>query len=444
MCLGPVRRHRPVNVVKKIDLLTLGDELLLGLRQNAHLNYLGGEFARHGLPPRRNLVIRDDPAEIEAAFREMWASADVIVTTGGLGPTSDDNTRESVARVLDLPLEFDPEAEAAILARFQRTGRRITDLDRKQCYRPRGSQLLRNRFGTAPGIYLEKDGKILVMLPGPTNELRPMFEFEALPRLQAAGILTTDEVYVQLRTAGVPELQVEQRVQPIAARHPGLGLAFCAHQGLVDVRIAAGTRDFGPEQLKAIGREMREALGPDFVCFGRTPLAQVVLDELRSRPATLAVAESCTGGLLANAFTDIPGASKIFLGGVVSYSNDAKVGLLDVPESILDQHGAVSAEAAVAMVTGVAEHLGADYALSVTGLAGPDGGTATLPVGTVFLGYSSPCGAWSRKLFITGDRLTVKARAVNAALDWMRRKLLKYKAEDLLAASTKSGNQSPL
>ncbi len=420
--------------MKILDLLTLGDELLLGLRQNAHLHYLGGEFARHGLPPRRNLVVRDEPADIEAAFRDAWASADIIITTGGLGPTSDDNTRETIARVLGLPLEFDAEAEAAIVARFQRTGRRITDLDRKQCYRPRGSQLLRNRFGTAPGIYLEKDGKILVMLPGPTNELRPMFEFEALPRLQAAGVLTAGEAYLQLRTAGTPELQVAQRIQPIVDRNPGLGLAYCAHQGNVDVRIASGARGFSPAQIKTIGQEMREALGEDFVCYGRATLAEIVLEELRARPATLAVAESCTGGLLANAFTDVPGASKIFLGGVVSYSNDAKVGLLDVPESILDQHGAVSAETAVAMVTGVAERLGADYALSVTGFAGPDGGTSALPVGTVFLGYSSPNGAWSRKLFFTGDRLTIKARAVNAGLDWMRRKLHKYKVEDLLAA----------
>ena len=344
-----VRRHPPPISVKKLDLLTLGDELLLGLRQNAHLDYLGGEFARHGLPVRRNIVVGDASADIETAFRDAWQSADVVVTTGGLGPTSDDNTREAVARVLDLPLEYDSTVEAAIAVRFQRTGRTVTDLDRKQCYRPRGSQPLRNRFGTAPGIYLEKDGKILVMLPGPANELRPMFEGEVLPRLQAAGILQPGDAYLQLRTAGVPELHVEQRIRPVVDAHPGLGLAFCAHQGLVDVRIAPGARDYGPAQLAAIGEEMRAALGDDFVCFGHALLAQVVLEELRARKATLAIAESCTGGLLANTLTDIPGASKILLGGVVSYTDDAKVQLLDVPESLLEQHGAVSAETAVAM-----------------------------------------------------------------------------------------------
>jgi len=419
--------------VKKLDLLTLGDELLLGLRPNAHLDYLGGEFARHGLPLRRNIVVGDAPADIEAAFRDAWQSADVIVTTGGLGPTSDDNTREAIAQVLGLPLEFDPAVEAAIVERFARSGRRINDLDRKQCYRPRGAQPLRNRAGTAPGIYLEKDGKILVMLPGPANELWPMFESEVLPRLQTAGVLSSGEAYLQLRTAGVPELHVEQRIRPIVDKYPGLGLAFCAHQGVVDVRIAPAARDFGPTQLQAIGDEMSAALGEDFVCFGHATLAQVVLDELRARAATLAVAESCTGGLLASALTDIPGASKIFLGGVVSYTDDAKLQMLDVPESLLDQHGPVSAETAVAMVTGAAERFGADYALSVTGLAGPEGGTKELPVGTVFLGYSSPVGAWSRKMFFSGDRLTVKARTVNAALDWMRRKLLKYKVAELHA-----------
>ena len=420
--------------MKKLDLLTLGDELLLGLRTNAHLDFLGGEFARHGLPLRRNLVVRDEPADIEAAFRDCWQTADIVVTTGGLGPTSDDNTREAVARVLGLPLEFDPAAEAAILQRFQRAQRAMTIDDRKQCYRPRGAQLLRNRFGTAPGIYLEHAGKILVMLPGPSNELRPMFEFEVLPRLLEAGVLLPGDAYLQIRTAGVPEIHVEQRIRPVVDQYPGLGLAFCAHQGQVDVRIAPGARDLGPAQLKAIGQELRVALGEDFVCFGHATLAQVVLDELRSREASLAIAESCTGGLLASAFTDIPGASDIFLGGVVSYTNDAKVQLLDVPESLLEQHGAVSAETAVAMATGAAEKFGADYALSVTGLAGPGGGTPELPVGTVHLGYLSPNGAWSRQVLYSGDRLTIKARAVHGALDWMRRKLLKYKVEDLLAA----------
>jgi nicotinamide-nucleotide amidase len=426
--------------VKKLDLLTLGDELLLGLRANSHLDYLGGEFARHGLPLRRNLVVRDEPADIEAAFRDCWQSADIVVTTGGLGPTSDDNTREAIARVLGLPLELDPAAEAAISERFLRAHRTMTDDDRKQCYRPRGAQLLPNRHGTAPGIYLEKDGKILVMLPGPTNELRPMFVNEVLPHLQEAGALQSSEAYLQLRTAGVPEIQVEQRIRPIVNKYPGLGLAFCAHQGQVDVRIAPGARDFGPGELKAIGQEMRAVLDEDFVCFGHMTLAEVVLEELHARGATLALAESCTGGLLANAFTDIPGASEIFLGSVVSYSNDAKVQLLDVPEIILAQHGAVSAETALAMATGAAERIGADYALSITGLAGPTGGTAELPVGTVFLGYTSPNGAWSRKVHYSGDRLTVKARAVHGAIDWMRRKLLKYQAVDLLAASAGSSS----
>jgi nicotinamide-nucleotide amidase len=414
----------------------LGDELLLGLRQNTHLYYLGGEFARHGLPVRRNLVVRDAPEEIEKAFRECWSSADVVITTGGLGPTSDDNTREAVAKVLGVPLEFDPAAEAAIVERFARVGRRITDLDRKQCYRLRGAQFLRNHFGTAPGMFFEKAGKILVMLPGPANELRPMFENEARPLLQEAGILQTGEAYLQIRTASLPEIQVERRIRPVVDKYPGLGLAFCAHQGQVDVRIAPAARDFGPAQLKAIGQELRTVLNEDFVCFGHTTLAEVVLDELRARDATLALAESCTGGLLASVLTDIPGASQTFLGGVVSYTNDAKVQMLDVPESLLDQHGAVSAEAAVAMVAGAAERFGSDYALSVTGFAGPDGGTAEAPVGTVFFGYSSPVGVWSRKMVFSGDRLTIKSRAVHGALDWMRRKLLKYMVEDLLAATT--------
>ncbi|MGA2051679.1 MAG: competence/damage-inducible protein A [Opitutales bacterium] len=422
--------------MNKVDLLTSGDELLLGIRDNGHLQHLGAELARHGLPLNRNLVVRDEPAEIEAAFREAWQGADIVITTGGLGPTSDDNTREAVAKVLGLPLEFDAAVEAAIRERFARMNRRLAENDRKQCYRPRGSELLRNPHGTAPGIFLQKDGKVLVMLPGPVNELKPMFENEVLPRLRSIGALTAEQAYLQLRTCGVGESLVEERIRPVIAQHPGVGVAYCAHQGMVDVRIASGGRNFTRDELKVIARELREVLGEDFVCCGENSLAKVVLDELRAREATLAVAESCTGGLLANAFTDVPGASKIFAGGVVSYTNDAKVQLLDVPEDLLMQHGAVSAEAAVAMVTGVAERFGADYALSVTGFAGPEGGTEKTPVGTIFLGYSSPVGVWSRRVaYPASNRLTVKARAVTSALDWMRRKLLRFKVEDLLAAN---------
>jgi nicotinamide-nucleotide amidase len=265
---------------------------------------------------------------------------------------------------------------------------------------------------------------VLIMLPGLPNELQPMFTEQVVPRLARLGLLSESEVYVQIRTAGVGESLLETRFQPIFDRYPALSIAYCAHQGQVDCRISSPDQTYGMEKLRGIAQECAALLGDDFVCYGHDSLAKVVADQLREAGRTLAVAESCTGGLLANSFTDICGASKFFQGGIVSYSNDSKMLLLDCPECLLSQHGAVSAECAVAMATGVAEQLGADYGVAITGFAGPTGGAGENPVGTIFLGIHAPGGDWSRKLGYPGPRCTVKERSVTAAIDWLRREIL--------------------
>lgn len=414
-----------------VEIINFGDELLVGIRENAHLSYLGEQLARRGVRIRRNQVINDAPDEIHAAFQSAWDNADVIITTGGLGPTADDLTRESIADALGLELVYDPNIAAAIERYFARLGRPVTDRQRKQCYRFKEGIVLSNDRGTAPGlIYKSADGKILIMLPGPTHEMRPMFEQQVVPYLESEGIFSPGAGFLQVRTAGVGESVVEERLEPLFARHPGLSMAFCVHQGIVDVRLESPEGSICLEGLRKIGCEARRILGDDFVCFGDATLAEVVFRDLRALDRTLAVAESCTGGMLCDAFTDIPGASKVFTGGVVCYNNDAKIGMVDVPEIILDQHGAVSAETAIAMATGVAERFSADYGLSITGFAGPGGGNAANPVGTIYMGYHSPVGVWGNRVRYTGERLDVKARAVNAALDWMRRKFLENKVEE--------------
>ena len=414
-----------------VEIINFGDELLVGIRENAHLSYLGEQLARRGVRIRRNQVINDAPDEIHAAFQSAWDNADVIITTGGLGPTVDDLTRESIADALGLELVYDPNIAAAIERYFARLGRPVTDRQRKQCYRFKEGIVLSNDRGTAPGlIYKSADGKILIMLPGPTHEMRPMFEQQVVPYLESEGIFSPGAGFLQVRTAGVGESVVEERLEPLLARHPGLSMAFCVHQGIVDVRLESPGGSICLEGLRKIGCEARRILGDDFVCFGDATLAEVVFRDLRALDRTLAVAESCTGGMLCDAFTDIPGASKVFTGGVVCYNNDAKIGMVDVPEIILDQHGAVSAETAIAMATGVAERFSADYGLSITGFAGPGGGNAANPVGTIYMGYHSPVGVWGNRVRYTGERLDVKARAVNAALDWMRRKFLEHKVEE--------------
>ncbi|MGA3007684.1 MAG: CinA family nicotinamide mononucleotide deamidase-related protein, partial [Opitutaceae bacterium] len=332
---------------QRFELLTLGDELLLGLTANGHLEFIGAQLSRRGVTLLRNVTLTDDAAAITEQFRESWARSDVVITTGGLGPTCDDRTRESVAEVLGQKLVFDPAIEQAIIERFAKFGRKMTPNNLKQAQRPERAQVLANANGTAPGLWIEQDGKIVCLLPGPPNEMQPMFTEQVLPRLAQRGLLLEREAYVQIRTAGIGESALETKLQPIFERHgEALGIAFCAHVGHVDCRLGSPAGKLSFDELQAVADDCARLLREDFVCFGHDSLGKVCADLLRAQEKTLAVAEAATGGLLANAFTDICGAAKFFAGGCVCCSNDAKTQLLDVPECLLQQHGAVSAEIA--------------------------------------------------------------------------------------------------
>lgn len=409
----------------RFELLTLGDELLLGLTSNSHLTWIGGELGRRGVLLQRNVTVTDEAPAIAAQLRESWEKADVIITTGGLGPTCDDRTRDVVAEVLGQKLVFEPKIEEAIRARFAKFNRTPTANNLKQAYRFERGDVLPNANGTAPGLWVEQDGKILVMLPGPPNELRPMFTEQVVPRLAALGKISDHEAYIQIRSVGVGESALETMLEPTFARYPGLGIAFCAHQGQVDCRVSSPDNRYSMERLRAIADECAALLGDNLMCFGHDSLAQVVADQLRAQGRTLAVAEAATGGMLSNSFADLGGACKFFQGGIVSYTNDSKMLMLECPECLLKQHGAVSPECAVAMASGVAEKLGADYGLAVTGFAGPCGGEKENPVGTIYIAVHTPSGDWARKLSIPGPRSAVKQRAVNDAIDWLRREVLK-------------------
>jgi nicotinamide-nucleotide amidase len=418
-------KPRVSGAAPRYELLTLGDELLLGLTPNGHLTWIGAELSRRGVLLARNVTITDEADAIAEQFRESWAKADIIITTGGLGPTCDDRTREVLAQTLGQQLVFDPVIERTITERFAKFGRVPTTNNLKQAYKFERGEVLPNANGTAPGLWVEQDGKVLIMLPGPPNELRPLFTEQVIPRLAARGLLAEGEAYIQIRAAGVGESALETKFQPLFDKHPGLSIGFCAHLGLVDCRISSPDGKYPLAALRALAGECAALLGDDFVCLGHASLAEVVAEQLRTQGRTMAVAESCTGGLLANSFTDVCGASKFFQGGIVSYSNDAKMLLLDCPECLLSQHGAVSAECAVAMATGVAEQLGADYGVAITGFAGPTGGAGENPVGTIYIGLHAPGGDWSKKLSYPGPRCAVKERAVTAAIDWLRREAVK-------------------
>ncbi len=444
----------PTPAPPRFELLTLGDELLLGLTANTHLAFIGGELARHGVELARNVTVGDAATAIAAEVATSWARADVVIVTGGLGPTCDDRTREAVAGVLGEELVFDPAIERAIAERFARFGRLMTPNNRKQACRFARGEVLPNAHGTAPGLWLGRDGKVLVMLPGPPGELQPMFATQVLPRLARLGLLAEREPYVQFRTAGVGESLLETKLQPLFDRYgDALTVGFCAHHGTVDVRLSSSDSRLGLARLEQLAAGCAQLLGEDFVCHGHDSLAKACAELLRTREKKLAVAEAATGGLLAAALNELCGACKFFAGGVVCCANEAKIQLLGVPECLLKQHGAVSAECAVALATGAAEMFGADYALAITGsvadgsappwdarnlpssagTAGngatpPNGGSLENPVGTMFLALHAPHGTWSKKITAPGARCAARQKAVSTALDWLRRELLRAAA----------------
>jgi nicotinamide-nucleotide amidase len=416
-----------------LDLINTGKELLLGIRSNAHLCTIGRELGRHGLFIRRNLACGDSLTAIMDSLEcTAGNGAQAVIITGGIGPTPDDNVKEAVANYFGLKLIYHEAVWEHISEYYARLGHPLNEANRKICYLPEGSELLHNPYGTAPGVRLVHGETTVLMLPGPAQELKPMLTEHVIPSLCSQGYCNYGDAYLQLRSAGASESELPERLLPALAEQTGIDVAYCAHQGMVDIRLSPQHDKVSEAQLRAVADKCRLALKEDFVCYGHTSLPRVIFDQLRAHEHTLAVAESCTGGLLSNAFTDIPGASKVFKGGFICYDNDAKVQMLGIPECLIRQHGAVSAECAVAMADAAAEHLSTEYALSVTGFAGPSGGTAEHPVGTIFIGYHSPMGTWAIKMQKPGQRTQVNQRAVNRALDLMRRKLNKYQVHDVI------------
>lgn len=405
-------------------LITLGEELLLGLTKNGHLTYIGDQLRQHGVTLHSNYTISDEGHDIDEQFRFCWDRTDILITTGGLGPTVDDRTKEAIQTALGEGLVFDESILAAIEKRFQTLGKPMSENNRKQAYRLEHAEVIENPMGTAPGLWLNKDGKILIMLPGPPNELQPMFVSQIIPRLTKLGYLDEKENYLQLRTIGVGESSLETQFQPIFSQYKDLSVAYCAHQGQVDCRISFPDRKENQPQLLGIAETCRELLDDDFLCLGHASTVEIVSSLLRENKQTLTTAESCTGGLISDTITNLPGSSDFFLGGVVSYSNESKISLLGVPNSLIQEHSAVSEEVARAMASGIADKLGSDYAISVTGYAGPEGGTKEKPAGTVYIGLRSPRGVTSQRYNWKGSRLAIKKRALNAAIDCLRRELL--------------------
>jgi nicotinamide-nucleotide amidase len=403
----------------RVEILNTGTELLLGSILNTHLMFLARRLFPLGMRIQRQVTVPDGLA-IRDAITEAASRSDIVLVTGGLGPTSDDITREIVAELTGRPLRFDDSTAQRISNRFAMRGLTMTDRTIRQAYVPDGATVISNDHGTAPGLYVPaRDGfPNLILLPGPPRELYPMVDSYVLPILRS--LAGNHDLHAKTyRIAGLGESQVEQLVGHQLAAVPGLELGYCAGLGQVDVRLV-GTQ----VAVDAGGRVIDEVLHSNVITTEGKELEEVVVRLLTIRHATLATAESCTGGLLASRITDVPGSSAIFLEGNVTYSNAAKTRTLGVPESLLEAFGAVSVEVARAMAEGALKRAQSTYALSTTGIAGPDGGSDQKPVGTVFFGLAASGSVTTvAKEFFPLDRGSFKRRATQHALEMLWRKM---------------------
>ena len=417
-----------------VELINTGSELMLGRVLNTHQQWLCRRLADQGYVVTRQVAVADTGPDIEQAVREALGRADLVITTGGLGPTSDDITRDLVAQLLGKKLHEDAAALANIERFFTARKRQMPESTKVQALVPDGALVLQNAHGTAPGLAMElapnpfrAGGKAawLVMLPGPPRELRPMFTDQVVPLLRRVLPLEREFVCRTLRTTGIGESLVQERIvgplAPFVAQ--GLDVGYCAHVGQVDVRLAAhGASAAGlVRESEAVVRALltKEIFGEE-----DESLDAMIIRLLTERKQTLALAESCTGGGIANRLTNVPGASAVLLAGLVTYSNAAKQKFLGVRAETLAAHGAVSEPTAREMAAGARRETGADFALSVTGIAGPGGGSEAKPVGTVFIGLAGPTGTPVLRQFNPYDRETFKQATANQALEMLRRLLL--------------------
>jgi len=407
------------------EIIAVGSELLTPRRIDTNSLYLTQKLNERGIEVAGKSVVGDDRERLANEIRRARKSSPLIVMTGGLGPTLDDVSREAAADALGLELDFHQEIVDAIEARFRRRGRAMSENNRRQGYILRGAEILPNANGTAPGQWLRDDTGILVLLPGPPRELKPMFEGQCLPRL--AEIASPYQYYtLSLRVTGLPESELDQRIAPIYSEEKRVATTILASPGEIQIhlRARAATLEEARKIAESLGEKVEAELGSHVFTREDESMEQVIARLYRGRGMTLAAAESCTGGLLAEKITSVPGSSEYFLGGFVTYTEAAKTAWLGVRESTLQQHGAVSKQAAEEMARAVRAKANASVGVSTTGVAGPSGGTEQTPIGTVFIGVADEKSVEVTEIHVGGERDLVRQWAVQKAFDMIRRKAL--------------------
>ena len=417
-----------MKALSRATILAVGSEMLTPSRLDTNSLFITEQLNALGIEVAFKMVVGDDRDELAASFRTALGRVDLVVCSGGLGPTDDDLTREVVADVLGRPLRENESITEHIRARFTRRGMQMPEINRRQAMVPEGGVVLENPNGSAPGLWLEHDGRVVLLLPGPPRELKPMMMrlVEGPLASRAAGLVLVRRV---IRLTGRTESHTEEAVQPLypewASASLPIAATILASLGQIELHLSvrASSRAAADAALERAVRQVVERIGTDVYSVDGRPLEQVVGDLLASRGLRIAVAESCTGGLITSRLTDVPGSSRYVDQSVVSYSNEAKTSLLGVPAELIATHGAVSEPVALAMVEGIRERAGAEVAVAVTGIAGPGGGSAEKPVGMVVVAATIGSEARSRVFRFMGEREMVKFQASQAALDMVRRML---------------------
>ncbi len=406
------------------EIIAVGSELLTPYRQDTNSLYLTEKLNSLGIEVRFKTVVGDDRERLASALRGALARSRVIILTGGLGPTEDDINRDVVAEVLGRALQVVPEIRQRIEERFARLGRPMPENNLRQAMVPEGADWLENKNGTAPGIWLEQDGTTIVLLPGPPWELEAMFESACLPRLGhlPTGQRLQSRVY---KVAGLPESEVDQRISPIYKTYDNPTTTILATPGVIEVhlRARAPSEAEADALLNELGDKIEAALGDHVFSARGESLEEVVGMYLVMKQKTVAVAESCTGGLLSERLTKIPGSSNFFLGGAVCYSNALKTKLAGVPAPLIQANGAVSKIVAQALAEGIRKRAEASLGIGITGIAGPGGGSPEKPVGLVYIALADERGTTVREFRFPGNRERIRFWAAQAALELIRRRV---------------------
>jgi len=405
----------------KAEIIAAGSELLTPYRLDTNSLFLTGRLNLLGIRVTRKVIVGDSREDLVDAFRDALERANVVISIGGLGPTEDDLTREALAELLGLRLVRHEEILQGIRDRFRRFGRTMPESNVRQAMVPEGAEVLANPLGTAPGLWLETRGYIAVLLPGPPGELEAMFNREVEPRLAHRG--PSQRLHTrELRVVGMSESDLDSRIAPIYSQYEGLETSILAARGEIQIhpRIWSSDSTSAERLLDNLVKKIEIALGDCVFSTTREPLEFVVGAALRAHDATIATAESCTGGLLAERLTRVPGSSVYFPGGIVCYSNDWKTEWTGVPAETIETHGAVSSEVAIALAEGIRRRSSTTLGVGITGIAGPDGGTPEKPVGTVHIALASEGGCKEKQFRFPGEREQVRWSATQMALDWVR------------------------